>query len=419
MEVLMHVEINRHALDRVPLSIIFDDSTVLLNLNYFWMRDRNPVDGQNRRWEDVPVVHPESFTREFAEWCLENGVRGKFSVVPCPAALGRIDEGLPLFGKAQQESWLKMCREVITPAFDITPEMITHTFVVNPKTLKPVESGIWEQSDWATLPVDQSELVIEYIAVACQILENVGLTPEGVTSPGGFGGRTLEFYAKCAGIAVRQVTGNPTPYFFKRVSGEGSVEIPVWYADRNAGTAVGEIIASTGDWTGSWTGYGEVNADKYITADLQGGRLPEVINAGDPGVLISHWQGFYGLHNDDRRGFNAFKTVVQRLKELDPKSERTQWRKCSEITNYAVAREMSELEIHENRIQLDLPVRVPELTLRLTDVEVQGVSVDGNLLNEVSTRSGFKSGTFFKDGRTTFAAFNPTDQRTTVEVQVP
>lgn len=58
----MRVEIARHALDRVPLSIIFDDSTLLVNLNYFFMRDRNPIDGQRRRWEDVPVVHPESLT---------------------------------------------------------------------------------------------------------------------------------------------------------------------------------------------------------------------------------------------------------------------------------------------------------------------------------------------------------------------
>ena len=40
----MRVEINKHALDRVPLSIIFDDSTVLVNLNYFFMRDRQAVD---------------------------------------------------------------------------------------------------------------------------------------------------------------------------------------------------------------------------------------------------------------------------------------------------------------------------------------------------------------------------------------
>lgn len=413
----MRVEIARHALDRVPLSIIFDDSTVLVNLNYFFMRDRNLVDGENRRWQDVPVVHPESFVREFAEWCLEHGVRGKYSVVPCPAALGRIDEGLPLFSKAQQESWLQMCREVITPAYDITPEMITHTVVVDPKTCKPLESGIWEQYDWNNLPVDQEELVIDYITTACQILENVGLTPEGVTSPGGFG-NPLDFYAKVVGIAAREVTGNPTPYFFKRVSADGPVETPVWYADRETGTAVGEIIASTGDWTGSWTGYGEVNVDKYISADLQGGRLPAVIDAGDPGVLISHWQGFYGLHNDDRRGFNAFKTVVRRLKERDPNGERTQWRKCSEITNYACAREMAEIAMEGNTIRLDLPVRVPDLTLRLTGVDVRGVAVDGKDLTRAGNRTAFKSETFFTENNTTFVAFNPTHRQPVIEVQV-
>ena len=412
----MHVEIARHALDRVPLSIIFDDSTVLVNLNYFFMRDRNLVDGENRRWQDVPVVHPESFVREFAEWCLEHSVRGKYSVVPCPAALGRIDEGLPLFSKAQQESWLQMCREVITPAYDITPEMITHTVVVDPKTCKPLESGIWEQYNWNNLPVDQEELVIDYITTACQILENVGLTPEGVTSPGGFG-NPLDFYAKVVGIAARKVTGNPTPYFFKRVSADGPVETPVWYADREAGTAVGEIIASTGDWTGSWTGYGEVNVDKYISADLQGGRLPAVIDAGDPGVLISHWQGFYGLHNDDRRGFNAFKTVVRRLKERDPNGERTQWRKCSEITNYACAREMAEIVVEENNIRLDLPVCVPDLTLRLTGVDVRGVSADGADLTRARNRASFKSATFFAENNTTFVAFSPTHRQPVIEVQ--
>jgi len=166
-EKTMRVEIARHALDRVPLSIIFDDSTLLVNLNYFFMRDRNLVDGENRRWEDVPVVHPESFTREFAEWCLEHGVKGKYSIVPCPAALGRIDEGLPMFSRAQQEDWLAMCRELITRNFDITPEMITHTVVVDPDTCRPLPGGIWEQYEWQTLPVDEEERVFRYISRAC------------------------------------------------------------------------------------------------------------------------------------------------------------------------------------------------------------------------------------------------------------
>jgi hypothetical protein len=413
----MQVELVRHALDRVPLSLIIDDSTVLVNLNYFWMRDRNPVDGQNRRWEDVPVVHPEFFTREFAEFCLEWGVRGKFSVVPCPAALGRIDEGLPLFGRAQQESWLAMCREAIVPAFDITPEMMTHTVVVDPKTCRPVDPPLWEQYDWAALPTDREELVTEYLTTACRILDNVGLPPAGVTSPGGFGGQTLEFYARVTGSAVREVTGNPVPYFFQRVLGDSQVDTPVWHADPEHGTATGEIIASTSDWTGSWTGYGEVNADRYLTPDLAGGRVAELVAAGQPVVLCSHWQGFYGLHNEDRRGFKALQTVVRRLRELDPNGERTRWRKCSEITRYACARAMAEVRVKGRSAHLHLPLLAPELTLQVTGVKVQRVTVNGAPLQRVNRRADLRSGTVLASEAGTLVAFDPPTAEVTVEVE--
>src|SRR5688572_25091380 len=92
---IKQAEVVRHALDRVPLSLIIDDSCPLVNLNYFFLRDRNEHTGEQRRWEDVPVVIPERFTREFGEWCQANGVKGKYSVVPCPAGIGRIDQELP------------------------------------------------------------------------------------------------------------------------------------------------------------------------------------------------------------------------------------------------------------------------------------------------------------------------------------
>jgi hypothetical protein len=310
-----------------------------------------------------------------------------------------------------------MCRESIAPAFDITPEMITHTVVVDPDTCQPVEPQIWEQYDWQALPVDEPERIQRYIASACRILDNVGLTPEGVTSPGGFGGQTLDFYARMAGLGIRQVTDNPTPYFFQRISAEGSVESPAWHVDREAGTAVGEIVACTGDWTGSWTGYGEVNVDRYITADLQGGRLPEVIRAGDPTVLCSHWQGFYGLHNDDRRGFRALKTVVRRLKALDPHGEHTRWRKVSEITNYACARAMAEVSVAANgAIHLDLPARVPEFTLRLEHAAARAVFVDDAPLRQASARVDFRSGTFLVEGQRTLVAFDPPSRHSVIRV---
>lgn len=290
----MDVEICRHALDRVPLSLIIDDSTALVNLNYFFLRDRTIHRGEQQRWEDVPVAHPESFTREWAEWCHEAGVRGKFSVVPNPAALGRIDQGLALFGQKQLDSWLRMCRETIMPSFDITPEMLTHTHVLDLATLQPRGSRIWEQYEWGEFT--ENDGVDDYIALSCQILANLGLSPQGVTSPGGFGHRCLDLYARMTGQGCRRVTGLPAPYFFQRLVLEDTrIDTPVWYPDAQAGTAVGEIIACTDDYTGSWTGYGAVDAAYYITPDLQGGRLPAVIDAGSPCVICSHWQGMYGL----------------------------------------------------------------------------------------------------------------------------
>jgi len=328
-------------------------------------------------------------------------------VIPCPAAVGRVDEGLPLFSRQQQEDWLRMCRELIVPSFDITPEMMTHSVVVDPKTCRPLEPQLWEQYDWAKLP-DDEELVTEYMAAACRILVNVGLTPTGVTSPGGFGGQSLDLYARATGTAVRETTGVPTPFFFQRVTAEGTeIETPVWYADAVSGTATGEIIASTHDRTGSWTGYGEADADYYLTADLQGGRIPELVAAGQPVIFCSHWQGFYGLHNEDRRGFSVLKTVLGRLKQFDPDGTLTRWRTCSEITNYACMREMARLEVDGRSIRLHLPVLTPELTLRVSGVQVRGVTVDGAPLERAATKAAFKSGTYWIDGDATLLAFDP------------
>jgi len=140
-----------------------------------------------------------------------------------------------------------------------------------------------------------------------------------------------------------------------------------------------------------------------------------LIRAGDAAVLCSHWQGFYGMHNDDRRGFRTFQTVVRRLKELDPLGERTRWRKVSEITNYACAREMATITVAGDTLTLDLPVRVPELTLRIHGT-ARGVWVDGAPLREATTRAGFATGTFYVEGVATLIAFDPTQRQVAVRV---
>ncbi|HEU5318391.1 MAG TPA: hypothetical protein VFX49_19925 [Chloroflexota bacterium] len=447
MAAVERVEITRHALDKVPLSLIVDDSAPVVNLNHFFLRDRIRHTGQYQRWEDVPVSIPEAFTREWAEWCAAHGVKGKYSVVPCPAGIGRIDQGLPLFDRQQLESWLAVCRETIVPNFDVTPEMLTHTFILDPETLKPLPDRPWEQYEWRSFGEGEAERVGTYIELACRILANVDLPPQGVTSPGGFGGQSLPLYVRLAGEAVRRVTGNPTPYVFQRVSansedrglatgddkrlgsvpGGRPVDTPVWYADRVAGTAVGEAIACVGDHTGSWTGYGEADPDRYITEDLQGGRLVQVIGNGDPCILVSHWQGFYGMHDDDRRGFRALQIVVDRLRQLDPWGERTVWRKTSEITTYSCMRALAKVDVAASDdgsigVKLDLPLRMPELTLRLTGLGAgreRRVCVDGRPLDRAASRAAFRSGTYVLEEDALLLAFDPAARRSVVELDVP
>jgi len=113
-------------------------------------------------------------------------------------------------------------------------------------------------------------------------------------------------------------------------------------------------------------------------------------------VFCSHWQGFYGLHNDDRRGFRVLQTLLTRLRELDPRGELTRWRKCSEITNYACAREMATVQVDGDTVRLHLPIAVPELTLQITGTDVQAVTANGVPLRQAANRAAFESGTYLK-----------------------
>jgi hypothetical protein len=146
--------------------------------------------------------------------------------------------------------------------------------------------------------------------------------------------------------------------------------------------------------------------------------LPAVIDAGSPCVLCSHWQGMYGMHDGDRRGFRTLQTVVERLRQRDPNDERTRWRTCSEITNYACVRDLATVQVDGETITLDLPRAVPELTLRLRGTRARGIRLEQQPLREAGSRSGFQSGTFYRDGTDTLLAIDPPAGSRTVRLTV-
>ena len=414
---------------RTPLSLIVDDSCPVINLTYYWIHQRHAWKTRHQpgvppdRWEGdavqlqkMPPTIPADFAWEWAEWCAENGVKGKFSLIPYPAGVGRVDEGFPDFPVREYQAWLRIYREIIWPNFDLTPEMLTHTAVVNLDTLTLTEE--WEQVEWVDPPVDSR--LTDYIITAMEMLDNVGIPCEGVTSPGAFGKRQEAAYAKAVLTASQHVNNNPRPFYFLWLKHDELPDVPIWYAEKEKGVAIASIVSCAGDWFGGWTGYDLGDADRFITEDLQGGRVPPILEKELPCVLVGHWPGFY--FNGEKSGFDVLKTVKARLNDYDPDGTKTIWMKNSEIGHYWMAREFTDIVVGRLRSavtlepelegrsvaqQINLSTQFPTANFTLAiDAPVRGIQVNGWDLRQVHSRRDFQRDTFFSEGKQTFVAFD-------------
>ncbi|MEO1844585.1 MAG: hypothetical protein ABGZ37_09950, partial [Akkermansiaceae bacterium] len=177
--------------NRVPVGLIIDDSTCLVNLNRFAMPQFNEAWGgkrevYHRNWKDWPAEIPDSFVRKFGEWCAEQGVKGKYSIVPFPACVGRLDLEVPGWSRREIKESIKLVQELMMPNWDIHPEMVTHTRVINFKTGQPFpEIGPKTMENWDFTTGKSADEIAAYQVYALQILKNIGLPCEGVTTPGG------------------------------------------------------------------------------------------------------------------------------------------------------------------------------------------------------------------------------------------
>ena len=355
---------------RVPVGLIIDDSTCLVNLNRFAMPQFDAAfAGANaayhKPWRDWPVEIPDSFVRKFGEWSAAHGVKGKYSIVPYPACVGRVDRMLPGWTQQELAGSLDLVRSTIVPNWDIHPEMVTHTRVIDLATghahaqhsLKFMEN--W---DWTT--GRSADEIGAYLAYALRILKDAGLTCEGVTTPGGFGNRALPQLAQAAAQSVRDVFKAEIPHYFRHCydRGEQSV-VPrvenVSGLDGDDPRCVVSIIGCTGDWTGGWDCSEPEGADKFISEDLKSGRMVEVIGRGEPALMLAHWTGFYW--NGRELGFTVFKEVVRRL---HARFDHLRWMKLSEVARYWAAKELTRIERAPDRISFRAPFACPDFTVR-------------------------------------------------------
>ena len=356
--------------NRVPVSFIIDDSTCLVNLNKFAIPQFADAWGENSNyhrynWRDWPSEIPDDFVRRFADWCGAHGVKGKYSVVPFPACVGRLDRELPGWTRKEVEASIKLLRERLSSNWDFHPEMVTHTRVIDLKTGHPYpERGPRFMENWEWTRGRSVDELAGYMAYALEILKNVGLPCDGITTPGGFGNQVLAELAQATLQSCRSVFNAEIPHYFRHVyeSGERSVAPRVEYAAGLNGTeprAVVSIIGCTGDWTGGWDCTPPAGADKYITPDLQQGRLVEVIQRGQPACLVSHWTGIY--FNGAETGFKIFQEVVRRLHQ---RFDNVIWMKLSELARYWAAKELTQISRENGVVVFRAPFGAPDFTVK-------------------------------------------------------
>jgi hypothetical protein len=392
---------------RVPVSLIIDDSTCLVNLNHFAIPQFRAAWGGGEHytqdWRKMPVEIPDDFVRKFGEWCGANNVKGKYSVVPYPACVGRLDREVPGWTPEEISASIRLVRDLMTRNWDIHPEMVTHTRVIDLRTGHPYTARSLDyMENWKWTAGKTVDEIAAYESYALQILHNVDLPCEGITTPGGFGEGALPQLAQATLEACRHVYRAEIPHYFRELISQGTASVAprVEYAS-GLGTAdprcVVSIVGCTGDWTGNWDATQTPQPDRFITADGTQGRMVDVIGRGEPACMVAHWTGIH--HNGTEAGFRAFQEVVRRL---NTRFDNLAWMKLSEISRYWAAKELTGVVLEGSRAVVDAPFACPELTVRISGVKAGPVRVwrDGReqMLTEVSGRLRLAANTWTRDG---------------------
>jgi hypothetical protein len=302
-----------------PIALIIDDGSPVDPLFY-------EIPGY-----ETPLLVPAEFTKQVGDAFERFDIRGKFTLIPMPSCLGRIDQSLKRVPADHLEGFLKLVRERIAPRFDITPEFLTHLNAYNLKTKK--YQHIYEDAWITRAPLEE---IIEYFGLAFQILKNVGLTANGITSPWSSGIDVEKKYAQALAEADWKAFGRKLTWYFLHCTYWGKPrQCVVEYEDPGRGQVVVSVPANTGDvfWSMELPTRQErlkfINdgIDRLVSADGRTGRIRQLIESGHPVVLVTHWQSLYtqgtGL------GLEGLCALAERIQKVF--GNRIEWVKCSEL----------------------------------------------------------------------------------------
>ena len=290
----------------LPISLIIDDSGPVSMAHF------------HEPGGDHPMLVPPAFALQFGKLCAQYGVKGKFSVIPIPAGLGRLDRMDQVAGVPadQIEAFVGYVREYILPRFSITSEILTHHLAWNPKTGRPTHRC--EDVHFSTISAEDAA---QYIALSLEILNDLGLDPEGVTSPWYTGIDNEENYAKGIGMAFKRALGRDKCFYF--LHSRDSLKHPKVMFDT---PETGRVVSIPNNCTDPFPDTlrpvpfaqarqnAEAGIDRLLSADGKTGQLRELYEAGEPLIFITHWQR---LWSDGRGiGIEGLEYLLQRIEKV-------------------------------------------------------------------------------------------------------
>jgi len=310
---------------KTPISLIIDDGSPVDPLFY-------ELPGY-----ETPFLVPAEFTQRVAETFERFDIRGKFTVIPMPSCLGRIDQSLKRVPADHLATWLKLVRERIAPRFDITPEFLTHMQAYNLKTggYQHIYEDVW-------ISGAPPEEIVEYFTLAFTILKNVGLPATGITSPWVSGIDVEKKYAQALADAQWKVFNRKLTWYFLHATGwDAPRKCSIEYENRERGQVVVSVPANTNDifWSMDQPtreqrpAFVKEGIDRVVSPDGKSGRIRQLIESGHPIVLVTHWQSLYtqgtGL------GLEGLATLAERIQKVFGSS--LEWVSCSELARRYVA----------------------------------------------------------------------------------
>ena len=325
----------------LPIALIVDDPAPLINVFWWHAAERQQASSPTlNSGEPVAQTVPVDFLHRFAEVIEKWGIRGKFSVLPYPAGLGKISEGWRGCDTDALSRWIETARRRVMPLMDITPEILTHA-----KALDLDSFGLLDENerDWAS---HQSEATLTpYIAAALRFLNEVGLEATGVTSPWDFGLQVEDDYRQAIRRAMRQVNDRRHTWYFLHTDAQAT-HLRSSVVCRDADGWLVSIVSQCGDhiWETMETrdeslDYVRSVADRYLTEDGSEGRLAALFRAGTPIVFHTHWQSLYS--NGRCTGLRVLDEAGRRIDRAWGSDVR--WLKCSDLASEIAANARAEV----------------------------------------------------------------------------